>query len=46
MLFRFEKPPSRLCSVCKLYEETLIHLLSSCNQVIPQRIEIKLFSFR
>ena len=43
MLFRFGKTPSPLCSFCKLHDETLIHLFSSCNQVISLWIEIKLF---
>ena len=43
MLFCFEKPPSLLCSVCKLHDETLILLFSSCIQVISLWIEIKLF---
>ena len=43
MLFHFRKTPSPLCSLCKLHDETLIHLFSSCNQVISLWIEIKLF---
>ena len=29
MLFRFGKPPSPLCSFCKLHDKALIHLLFS-----------------
>ena len=43
MLFRFGKNPSLLCSFYKLHDETLIHLFSSCIQVISLWIEIKLF---
>ena len=43
MLFRFGKTPSPLCSFCKLHDETLIHLFSSCNQFISLWIERKLF---
>ena len=43
MPLRFGKTPSPLRSFCKLHEETLIHLFSSCNQVISLWIEIKLF---
>ena len=46
MLFRFGKAPSPLCSFCKLHDETLIHVFSSCNQVISLWIEMKLFSSR
>ena len=43
MLFRFGKTPSPLCSFCKLHNETLIQLFSSCNQFISLWIERKLF---
>ena len=43
MLFRFKKTPSPVCSFCKLHDETLIHLFSSCNQFISLWIEAKLY---
>ena len=43
MLFCFGKTPSPFCSLCKLHDETLIHLFSSCNQIISLWVEIKLF---
>ena len=43
MLFRFAKSPSTLFSFCKLHNETLIHLFSSCRQVILLWIETKRF---
>ena len=43
MLFPSGKFSSLLRSFCKFYDETLIHLFSSCNQVISLWIEIKLF---
>ena len=46
LLFRFGKTPSPLCSLWKLHNETLIHLFSSCNQVILMWIKIKLLIFR
>ena len=46
MLFRFGKSTSPLCSFCKLHDETLVNLVSSCNQVISLWIKIKLFFFQ
>ena len=43
ILFLFGKFCSPLCFFCKLHDETLIYLLSSCNQVISLWIETKLF---
>ena len=43
MLFPSGKFSSLLRSFCKLYDETLIHLFSSCKEVISLWIEIKLF---
>ena len=40
MLFGFEKARSTLFSFRKLHDETLIHLLSNCNQVATRWIEI------
>ena len=45
ILFRFVKTPSPLCSFCKLQDETLIHLFSSCNQLISLWIKIKLLFY-
>ena len=43
MLLPFEKFPVPLCSCCKLYDETLINLFSSSDQIISLWIETKLF---
>ena len=43
ILFRFGKSPSSLYSFSKSTDATLIHLFSSCNQVISLWFEIKLF---
>ena len=43
IIFRFGKSPSPLCSFCKLHDGTLIHVFTSCNQVISLWIKIKLF---
>ena len=43
IIFRFGKSPCPLCSFCKLHDGTLIHVFTSCNQVISLWIKIKLF---
>ena len=42
MIFRFGRSPSLTCSFCKLHGENLIHLFSSCSQVISLWIKTKI----
>ena len=43
MILRFGKSHSPLRSFCIFHDETPIHLLSSCSEVISLWIEIKLY---